>query len=1729
MSNTPSRHCPTSAPMNKNLHRIIFNAARGCRMVVAETARSCRKAASGASVAAGLMGLLVFMGHPVQAQIIADPNAPGNQRPVIINTANGLPQVNIQTPSAAGVSRNTYSQFDVQAGGAILNNSAANVQTQLGGWIAGNTMLAGGAARVILNEVNSSNPSLLKGYVEVAGSKAEVIIANPSGIQVNGGGFINASTVTLTTGAPVMNGGNLESYRVSGGRIQIDGLGLDTRTASVTQILSRAADINAGLWANHLKLVLGANLINAADPTGAATGNTPVPIAPNPAEAKPRFALDVAAIGGMYAGHIFLIGTEKGLGVNTAGQVQANAGDLVLQANGWLTNTGALQASGNISITTSGSSNSTANGSAADGTGTGTIAAHGVANSGSIYAGGQLTVQADGQLSNDGSNALMAAAGNTSVQAGNVANSGTLAAGVQADGTIGSTGKLSLSTAGTFDNSGTAWAGDSLTVNAAELNNSVSGELASANTRIVVTNTFTNRGMVDGADTRIDAETVRNVGTGRIYGDTVSIAAATVSNEAETVTTGGTPSTHAAVIAARNWLDMGVGTLTNNYANGQGALIYSGGDMAIGGSLDANRRATGSADSVHNASATIQAQGQLDINAKSISNTNEDFAYETRLVNTQTGIYEAPGSNYYRIFDRYTYEPVVTQDQPGQILAGGNLTLSAEQITNQQSKILAGGALTINGTSVNNLSVTDQRRVNDVGTQWSWGVVGGHSECWLAGFSFSCRWVYDWGMVPSAYNVETLTPVTVSSGVTAANSNPGNASTTIGSRTPGTTGLNIGGSSLFRPAANSNASYLLETDPRFTQYKTWLGSDYMLTQLAADPATLQKRLGDGFYEQQLIRDQVAQLTGRRFLGNYVSDEQQFRALMDAGVTYAKAFNIRPGIALSAAQMAELTSDMVLLVEKEVTLPDGSTRKALVPQLYARLDPAELRPDGALLSGRDVQINTTQDLLNNGSIQGQRVVNLAAANITNQRGTIQGNNVTLSANQDISNTSGTVAAQDSLSLAAGRDIHLTSQASASTHGSVAPQEQATLTVKGSGGTLSVNAGRDINLAAAQVNSAGNATLNAGRDVNLAAVSSGESLSFRGSGDATFAQDIRQTTQTGSRVSASGNLSMAAGNNVSAVAADIGSGGNTTITADNNILLAAGQSTRSSDLSWTANSGNAISSRSTATRTQEGSATAIATQVSGANVAVSAGNNLTSIGTQFSAGGNGSGSTAGNLTVEGKNSQGFYEAVNVQQSSTETRTTESVLGISLNNSSSTSNSLQTTAVASRLTSTERINIQVGNQATLQGAEVQAPTIAISSSANKANPAQPGELILGASVNTTQTSRTEKSETAGVWQTQSGSGSTTQTANLTQLQGNAVIDPGLRVTVRTGNTAPSTQALQTQLQSLAQQPGLTYLKDLQANPNVKWEQIQLANEQWRYSQQGLTPAGAALLSIAVAYATAGAGASAGASLAGSLGATGATGAAVSTGLQTLAAQASVALVNNGGDIGKMLQQLGSEQSVKSLLIAMGSAGVGTSVAGQGVNAVAAQTAAGCVAGEMNGAGCEQGAKTAAVLSGASETYRAWVGYGANAGPGENRLGSTTKDGTYQKIETPGPTYGQQLPADRGMNVVGLNEPGSWLSQGGTLSRAINEIPFVNATAGLHDYIFNANPELNFTLWNVPTMLPAAVVSIPAALNNPNIYWLTQIKLPTAEPKPPVPPSVIRIANPLLPVSVTPKESKK
>src|SRR5690606_32039970 len=88
--------------------------------------------------------------------------------------------------------------------GVILNNSAQDLlRSQLGGLVQGNANLRNsGPASVILNEVTGTSRSLLEGAVEVHGTAATVIIANPNGLTCDGCGFINTPRVPLSTGSP---------------------------------------------------------------------------------------------------------------------------------------------------------------------------------------------------------------------------------------------------------------------------------------------------------------------------------------------------------------------------------------------------------------------------------------------------------------------------------------------------------------------------------------------------------------------------------------------------------------------------------------------------------------------------------------------------------------------------------------------------------------------------------------------------------------------------------------------------------------------------------------------------------------------------------------------------------------------------------------------------------------------------------------------------------------------------------------------------------------------------------------------------------------------------------------------------------------------------------------------------------------------------------------------------------------------------------------------------------------------------------------------------------------------------------------------------------------------------------------------------------------------------------------------------------------------------------------
>lgn len=244
-----------------------------------------------------------------------------------------MPQVNIAAPSGAGVSINNYNQFDVQRNGALLNNSPTMVPTQQAGMINGNPNFGPGqSARIIVNQVNSTAASQLRGYVEVAGNRAEVVLANPAGIVVDGGGFINTSRATLTTGQPYYGAdGSLAGYQVNRGLITVQGAGLNASNVDQVDLISRAVHANAAIYAKNLNVIAGSNQVDrhtlAATPTqgdGAALG----------------VAIDVSQLGGMYAERILLVSNEHGVGVANAGTIAAQSGNLTLQSNGQLVLTG---------------------------------------------------------------------------------------------------------------------------------------------------------------------------------------------------------------------------------------------------------------------------------------------------------------------------------------------------------------------------------------------------------------------------------------------------------------------------------------------------------------------------------------------------------------------------------------------------------------------------------------------------------------------------------------------------------------------------------------------------------------------------------------------------------------------------------------------------------------------------------------------------------------------------------------------------------------------------------------------------------------------------------------------------------------------------------------------------------------------------------------------------------------------------------------------------------------------------------------------------------------------------------------------------------------------------------------------------------------------------------------------------------------------------------------------
>ena len=570
-------------------------------------------------IAAALLASLFYTDTILLAAspILPDTKAPSDRQPLVQETANGIPLVNIAAPSAGGVSRNDYERFNVPEKGAVLNNSYTLSKTELAGFVQGNANMAGGPAKIILNQVTSGHPTTMNGFLEVAGTKADVVIANPNGITVNGGGFINTGRAILTTGKPEYSRGNQwKDIRVSNdAMIVIDGKGLNGEKADAIELYTRAAKILGQIKAETLQVTTGANVIDAKSGTVAAIEGSGV---------KPQVAIDAADLGAMNAGRIFFVLNEENIPAQLQNAIEAQ--DLVIDSKGNLYHTGIIHTK--------------------DGA---TIRAKDILNKGTIASGGHLSVTSEGTLTNA---KTIGAEGHAEIHAGDVVNQSVIASeghlAISSDRTITNensrilaNGDVTLAAKTLMDNqNGTIAAGGNLDVKTAELNNEQGNVTAYGN------GLLSSARKLDNAEGHVAANQTLHITSGEVVNTKGTLTA----GQDEIVETKAIQ-LDGKLIAGRNLTVQTEADITNEHAEDGFGITKAGGELAISTKgkltnakkLEADGKISLNADGINNHKDAEITGGAIRIQAKSLLNRglmNADGEHEIHalhLENLETG------------------------------------------------------------------------------------------------------------------------------------------------------------------------------------------------------------------------------------------------------------------------------------------------------------------------------------------------------------------------------------------------------------------------------------------------------------------------------------------------------------------------------------------------------------------------------------------------------------------------------------------------------------------------------------------------------------------------------------------------------------------------------------------------------------------------------------------------------------------------------------------------------------------------------------------------------------------------------------------------------------------------------------------------------------------------------------------------------------------------------------
>ncbi|MFG9751906.1 DUF637 domain-containing protein, partial [Pseudomonas aeruginosa] len=713
-------------------------------------------------------------------------------------------------------------------------------------------------------------------------------------------------------------------------------------------------------------------------------------------------------------------------------------------------------------------------------------------------------------------------------------------------------------------------------------------------------------------------------------------------------------------------------------------------------------------------------------------------------------------------------------------------------------------------------------------------------------------------------------------------------------------------------ATPSNShKYLIETNPALTELKQFLNSDYLLGGLGINPDDSKKRLGDGLYEQRLVREAIVQRTGQRFIAGLNSDEAMFRYLMDNAIASKDVLGLTPGVTLSAAQVAALTHDIVWLEEVEV-----NGEKVLAPVVYLAQAEGRLAPNGALIQGRDVKLVSGGDLHNVGTLRARNDLSATADNLDNSGLIEAGKRLDLLAGDSIRNRQGGVIA--------GRDVSLTALTGDVINERSVTQHQSSY--RGTGTTeafadsaarieaaqkLTVSAGRDVANIGGVIDSKGDLALQGGRDVLVSAA-----VAERGWTAGSQAYQT-QTTQMGAEVVAGRDISVSAGRDISVVGSRIDARRDVTFEAGRDVGLVAA-----------ANEEHAYGKTKKVTF-QDDKITQQATRVdAGGDLAINAGQDLRLVASQASAGDEAYLVAGDKLELLAANDSSYYLYDKKSKGSFGSKKTRR------------DEITDVTAVGSQISSGGDLTLLSGGDQTYQGAKLE--------SGNDLAIVSGGAVTFEAVKDLHQESH-EKSKGDLAWQSSKGKGQTDETVRQSQIvaQGNLAIKAveGLKIDLKHIDQKTVSQTIDAMVQA---DPQLAWLKQMEQRGDVDWRRVQELHDSWKYSNSGLGVGAQLAIAIVVTYFTAGAASAALGSMAGvgagsgsMMAAAGSTamvqaGTAVGTAAagwanaagtavaMGMASNGAISTINNRGNLGDVVKDVTSSDALRGYVVAGTTAGL-------------------------------------------------------------------------------------------------------------------------------------------------------------------------------------------------------------